>query len=101
LLEHRDTDAVIAQLNKMGHMDDPLHVTTFKCYRESPNGSRQEVTVDIKDSGPILEEQDDGQEVETRYYYCEARSENGKVTSGNSADNVAQVLATVHWGELD
>jgi hypothetical protein len=96
-----DTDAVIAQLNGIEHMSEAAHVTRFRCYREAADGRPQEVTVEIYDSGPIIEEQDDGQEVETRRYYCVARGENGKATSGNSADNVARVLATVHWWELD
>jgi hypothetical protein len=92
---------VIAQLNSMQHMFEATHVTRFRCYREPPDRPIQEVTVEIYDSGPIMEEQDDGEEVETRRYYCVARGENGNATSGNSADNVPQVLATVHWWELD
>jgi hypothetical protein len=98
-----DTDAVIAQLNGMPRTHSAAHATRFRCYRETPDGRTQEVTVEIYDSGPEVEEHDSGQEVETetRRYYCVARSDDGRATSGNSADNVTKVLAMVHWWELD
>ena len=99
--DHIDTDAVIAQLNDLPRMFEAAHTTRFRCYRKAADGRTQEVTVEIYDSGPIIEQQDDGQEVETRRYYCIARSDDGKATSGNSADKVRTVLATVHWEELD
>ena len=101
LPDHIDTDAVIAQLNGLPRTHSAMHVTRFKCYREATDGRTQEVTVEIYESGPEAVEQDDGQEVETRRYYCVARSDDGKATSGNSADNVTRVLAAVHWWELD
>jgi hypothetical protein len=91
LLDHIDTDAVIAQLNRLPRTHSALHVTMFKCFRETADGRSQEVTVEIYDSGPNVLEQ-------TRRYYCVARGEDGKATSANSADSVTKVLATVHWG---
>jgi hypothetical protein len=92
--DHIDTDAVIAQLNGLLRTHSAMHVTRFKCYREATDGRTLEVTVEIYDSGPDMEEQ-------TRRYYCVARSKDGKATSGNSADSVTKVLAAVHWWELD
>jgi len=89
-----DTDAVIAQLNRVPRTHSALHVTMFKCFRETADGRSQEVTVEIYDSGPEVLEQ-------TRRYYCLARGEDGKATSANSADKVSTVLATLHWEDLD
>jgi hypothetical protein len=93
--EHIDTDAVIAQLNRLPRTHSALYVTMFKCFRETADGRSQEVTVEIYDSGPEVLEQT------RRYYYCVARGEDGKATSANSAESVTKVLATLHWGELD
>jgi hypothetical protein len=101
LPDHIDTDAVIAHLNELPRTHSAAHVTRFRCYREATDWRTQEVTVEIYDSGPIIEQQDDGQEVETRRYYCVARSDDGKAASGNSADKVSTVLSTVHWEDLD
>jgi hypothetical protein len=95
MAEHIDTDAVIAQLNRLPRTHSALHVTMFKCFRESADGRTQEVSVEIYDSGPEVLEQP------RRYYYCVARGEDGKATSANSAESVTTVLASVHWGELD
>jgi hypothetical protein len=95
MAEHIDTDAVIAQLNRLPRTHSALHVTMFKCFRESADGRTQEVTVEIYDSEPEVLEQT------PRYYYCVARGEDGKATSANSAESVTKVLASVHWGELD
>src|SRR5215217_4966035 len=90
-----DSDAVIAQLNRLPRTHSALHVTMFKCFRETAEGRSQEVAVEIYDSGPDVLEQT------RRYYYCVARGEDGKATSASSADTVTKVLATVDWGELD
>ena len=95
MAEHIDTDAVIAHLNSLPRTHSALHVTMFKCFRETAEGRSQEVTVEIYDSGPDVLEQT------RRYYYCVARGEDGKATSASSADTVTKVLATVDWGELD
>jgi hypothetical protein len=96
-----DTDEVIAYLNDLPRLFEAANVTRFRCYREAADGRTQEVTVEIYDGGPIIEQQDDGQEVEVRRYHCVARSNDGKAVSGYSADKVSTVLSTVHWWELD
>jgi len=96
-----DTDAVIAYLNDMPRLFGAAHVTMFRCYRETADGRNQEVAVEIYDEGPVVEQQDDGQEVEVRRYSCVARSDDGKAASGNSANTVSVVLSTLHWWDLD
>ena len=93
--DHINTDAVIAQLNRLPRTHSALHVSMFKCFRETADGRTQEVSVEIYDSGPSVLEQS------RRYYYCVARGEDGKATSANSADSVTKVLATLHWEDLD
>ena len=95
MAEHFDTDAVIAHLNSLPRTHSALHVTMFKCFRETADGRSQEVTVEIYDSGPEVLEQT------RRYYYCVARGEDGKATSASSAESVSKVLATLHWEDLD
>ena len=95
MAEHIDTDAVIAQLNRLPRTHSALHVTMFKCFRETADGRSQEVSVEIYDSDPSVLEQS------RRYYYYVARGEDGKATSANSADSVTEVLATLHWEDLD
>ena len=90
-----DTDAVIAQLNRLPRTHSALHVSMFKCFRETADGRTQEVSVEIYDSDPSVLEQS------RRYYYCVARSEDGKATSANSAESVSKVLASVPWEDLD
>src|SRR5215217_2968243 len=79
-----DSDAVIAQLNRLPRTHSALHVTMLKCFRETADGRSQEVLEQTR-----------------RYYYCVARGEDGKATSANSADSVTKVLATLHWEDLD
>ena len=93
--DHIDTDAVIAQLNRLPRTHSALHVTMFKCFRQTADGRSQEVTVEIYDSGPEVFGQT------RRYYYCVARGEDGKATSANSAASVTKVLTTLHWEDLD
>ena len=93
--DHIDTDAVITQLNRLPRTHSALHVTMFKCFRETADGRSQEVTVEIYDSGPEVLEQT------RRYYYCVARGEDGKATAASSADSVSKVLTTVPWEDLD
>jgi hypothetical protein len=96
-----NTDAVIAYLNDLPRLFGAAHVTRFRCYREAADGRAQRVTIEIYDEGSRVEQRDDGQEVEVRPYSCVARSDDGKVASGNSADKVSTVLSTLHWWDLD
>jgi hypothetical protein len=101
LPNHMDTDAVIAYLNDLPDLFGAAHVTRFRCYREAPDGRAQRVIVEIYDEGLMVKQRDDVQEVEIRRYSCVARSDDGKVASGNSADKVSTVLSTLHWWDLD
>jgi len=101
LPEHIGTDAVVAYLNEMPRLFGAAHVTRFRCYREAADGRAQRVILEIYDEGLMVQQQDDGQEVEVRRYSCVARSDDGKVASGNSADKVSTVLPTLHWWDLD
>jgi hypothetical protein len=85
------TDAVIAYLNNLPHLFEAAHVTTFKCYRETADRRTQEVTLEILDAGPGVGPR----------YRCVARSDDGKVASGNPGDRVDSVLSTLHWWDLD
>ena len=87
-----EINAVIAYLNKLPRLFGAAHVTTVKCYRETADGRTQEVTVEILDVGP---------EVEDGRYSCVARSDDGKAASGNPADRVEVVLSSVHWSDLN
>ena len=93
--DHINTDAVIAQLNRLPRTHSALRVSMFKCFRETADGRTQEVSVEIYDSGPSVLEQS------RRYYYCVARGQDGKATSANSAESVSKVLASVPWEDLD
>jgi hypothetical protein len=69
------------------------HKTTFDCYRERKDGGTEMVTVEILDAGPDV---DHGLR-----YHCKATSERGKLATSNPAGTIQQVLATLHWFELD
>ena len=96
-----NTDAVIAYLNDLPDLFGAAHVTRFRCYRAAADGRAQRVTVEIFDEGLMLKQQGDGQEVEVRRYSCVARSDDGKVASGNPAGNVRTALSTLRWQDLD
>ena len=98
-----DTDAVVACLNDLPRMFGAAHVTRFRCYREAADGRAQRVVVEIYDEGRMVGAQDDdGQQgVAVRRYSCVARSDDGKVASGNSADDVRTALSTLRWQDLD
>jgi hypothetical protein len=91
-----EPDVVIACLNNLPRLFRAAHVTTFKCYRDAGDGRTQEVTVEIHDTGPKA-----NPEVDPPRYHCIARSDDGKTASGNSADRIDVVLATLHWWDLD
>ena len=99
--DHMDADAVIAYLNDLPRLFGAAHVTRFRCYREAADGHPQRVMVEIYDEGWRVEVYDNGQDEAVRRYSCVARSDDGKVASGNSADKVSTVLSTLHWWDLD
>ncbi len=71
---------------------EPYHVTEFQAYRNAKAGHTQKVTVQILDAGP---------EAGDSRYHCIARSDDGKIASGNPAGRLHLLLPTVHWGDLD
>lgn len=69
------------------------HKTSFECYRERKSGGVQTVTVEVLDAGPNVHP-------DSRYH-INAIGENGKKATGNPAESIDVLLATVHWWDLD
>ena len=68
------------------------HRTQFECFRPTnESGGMEKVIVTILDSGTV---QRGGR------YHVSAKSESGKVASGNPDDSLHAALAMVHWGDL-
>jgi hypothetical protein len=65
---------------------------TFVAYRHLKGGGVQTVTIRVLDAGP--------KDPHSRYQ-CEAKSDNGKGTSGNAMPTIGDALAVVHWYQLD
>ena len=63
----------------------------FEGYRNAKNGTVQTVSVEILDAGPAVEQR----------YHCIATSEDGETATGNPAATIDEVLAIVHWQDLD
>lgn len=73
--------------------DRPTYfVRTYEAHRVSKDGSDHMITVKITDRG--LAHTSDR-------YQCEAISDNGKATSGNSGPTIDEALVHVHWYQLD
>lgn len=83
---------LIEAIEKNGDLTEVHHITTYEGYRKLPGGGEQLVTVKVMDAGP-----DAGK----LRYHCIATGENGKAASGNSAESIETVLATMHWYKLD
>lgn len=79
-------------LREMTKMREIAHVSTFRCYREIRGVGMKQVTVEILDHGP---------EAGVVRYSCNATTEDGTKATGNPADSIETVIATVHWGDLD
>lgn len=79
-------------LKEMTGMQEISHVTTFRCYRDIREVGMKEVTVELLDHGP-----DAGM---TRYS-CTATTEDGRKATGNPGGSIEEVLAIVHWANLD
>lgn len=69
-----------------------LH-STYKCIRQSQDGSYQKVMLEIYDAGPNVSN-------ESLRYHAVATSEDGKVARGNPDMSIYAVLTTLHWSEL-
>jgi hypothetical protein len=67
-------------------------VHSFEGYRETADGSNQEVNVKILDMGPGAAH---------LRYSVKATSEDGKVARGNPAGTIDEAIAITHWIELD
>ena len=68
------------------------HVTTFKGERDDKDGKHQQLTVEIKDGGPLGP---GGQ------YHVTARTSDGRSATGNGHDKLDWALSAVHWEDLD
>jgi len=66
--------------------------TTFTGFSEDKNGIVQEVELDILNAGPNRPE---------HRYRCIARSEDGKMATGNPESTIDMALLHVHWNNLD
>ena len=88
-----NTEKVLAELKKHANFFEVYHKTTFRCFRTDKNDNPQEVEVDILDAGPDLDPK--------LRYHCVARSEDGKMATGNPASSIDTVLFGLHWYDLD
>lgn len=88
-----NTGGVITELKNYANFFEVYHKTTFECYRKDKNGNTREVEVSILDAGP-----DENPQLR---YHCVARSEDGKMATGNPDSSIDMVLLHVHWNNLD
>jgi hypothetical protein len=84
---------VIKQINEMEGFFETAHKTSFTAFRRAKDGTEKEVCIDILDAGSDTDSQS--------RYSCEARTENGRMATGNPASSISDVLLTVHWHQLD
>jgi predicted RNA binding protein YcfA (HicA-like mRNA interferase family) len=87
-----DYSEMINKLKKVGFFE-VYHKTSFECYRERKSGGVQTVTVEVLDAGSSVQP--------SLRYHIHAIGEDGKKATGNPADSIDVLLATVHWGDLD
>lgn len=87
-----DTHEAMSQLKQIAELSAVYHVTEFHCYRETPEGEIQKVTVRILDAGP---------EADAGRYLCRAATEDGRAADGNSHDSLPAAIAMVRWWKLD
>lgn len=85
-------EEIMAQLKKNGGFFELYSKTTFTGYRLDSNGNQQKVEVDILDAGS---------DKPTLRYSCEARSEDGKMATGNPERSIGMAIIGVHWNKLD
>ena len=88
-----DIGKVITELKTHANFFEIAHKTTFECYRKDKSGNIQNVEVSILDAGPDEKPQ--------LRYHCVARSEDGKMATGNPDSSIDMVLLHVHWNNLD
>jgi hypothetical protein len=84
---------IINQLKKTIGAFEGYHTTSFKFHRNMKSGDTQDVTVEILDAGSDVDSQ--------LRYHCIARTEDGKVATGNPASSIDEVISLVQWHKLD
>lgn len=90
-MDIQDTSEVIKYLNQVAKAHETWRVETFTMYRESPKHGHQEVEVKILDRGS---------EFSPRYHIT-GTTEGGLYCTGNSGDDLKEVILLTHWFELD
>ncbi len=85
-------EEIATRLKKDANIFEVRQKTTFTGYRKDKNGDNQEIEVDILDAGP--------NEPKVRYT-CIARSEDGKMATGNPDSSIEMAILGVHWNNLD
>ncbi|MHC4538052.1 MAG: hypothetical protein ACYS6K_29335 [Planctomycetota bacterium] len=88
-----NTEEIIRGLKQEANFSEVYQKTSFHCIRTDKNCIRQEVEVNILDAGPDVNP--------SFRYFCVAKSEDGKVATGNPDSSIALVLMHVHWNNLD
>lgn len=92
VLDPDDRESVRAALQELTGAHGMSAVTTYEGWRERPDGSPQEFTVEVWDGGP---------EDPLRWRVV-ARAKDGQAgASGNAADRLDTALALVHWWDLN
>jgi hypothetical protein len=89
--EAMNIDEVFRELKESGGIFEAYHVATFRGSRKKPNGSTEEVEIEILDRGAAQRDR----------YACSVMSESGKTATGNDAPTVEVAIAKVHWQDLD
>jgi hypothetical protein len=87
-----DTSKILETLKTIGAIYEAHLATSFTCFRRRPEGSTEEVTVNVLDRGL--------QDPATRYL-CEVRSEHGKRIVGTPCESVEKAISVVQWDDLD
>ena len=88
-----DTNEVIRKLKKHADIFEVYHKITFSCFRTNKEGNPQAVEVEILDAGPDVNP--------NIRYHCVAKTEDGKMATGNPAESLSLVLTILHWEDLD
>ncbi len=90
-MDLREQETLRAAVQDASGAFELYSVTTFKGYRKRKDGAIKEITVEVLDGGPT----------DQLRYHVVATDEDGRGASGNPANTLDVVLATVHWGDLD
>jgi len=83
---------IVTRLKQNANVVELYQKTTFTGFSEDKNGIVQEVELDILNAGPNRPE---------HRYRCIARSEDGKMATGNPESTIDMALLHVHWNNLD